>query len=57
MEEVWGDEAEEDGNVLNVYVNYLRNKIERGCYPRLIHTIRGIGYMLSDREPEETTRE
>ena len=36
LEQLWGDEAEDDSNVLNVYVNYLRNKIEGGVYPRII---------------------
>ena len=53
LEEVWGDEAEDDSNVLNVYINYLRNKIELSGGPRLIHTVRGVGYMLSEKEPEE----
>ncbi len=53
LKEVWGDEAEDDSNVLNVYVNYLRNKIEAGVHKRLIHTIRGIGYVLSLQEPDE----
>ena len=54
LDHVWGDEAESDSNVLNVYVNYLRNKIEAGRYPRLIHTVRGAGYMLSATEPDAT---
>ena len=33
-------------NVIDVYVNYLRNKIDRGRTKKLIHTIRGSGYML-----------
>jgi DNA-binding response OmpR family regulator len=53
VEEVWGDEAEGESNVLNVYINYLRNKLEGGRYPRLIHTVRGVGYMLSEALPEE----
>lgn len=56
LEEVWGDEAEDDSNVLNVYVNYLRNKIDpprRTGAPRLIHTVRGIGYMLYQKDPHE----
>jgi two-component system response regulator MprA len=53
LNEVWGDEAEDDSNVLNVYVNYLRNKIEPGSLPTLIHTVRGVGYMLSSKEPDE----
>ena len=50
---VWGDEAEEDSNVLNVYINYLRIKLEQAGHPRIIHTIRKRGYMLSMREPDE----
>ncbi len=53
LDDVWGEEAEDDSNVLNVYVNYLRNKVERGQYPRLIHTVHGVGYVLSGIEPEE----
>ncbi len=53
LEDVWGDEADDGSNVLNVYVNYLRNKLERGLYPRLIHTVRGVGYLLSDVPPDE----
>ena len=53
LDEVWGDEAEDDSNVLNVYINYLRNKIDSFGECRIIHTVRGIGYMLSSREPEE----
>lgn len=52
LEQVWGDEAEEDSNVLNVYVNYLRNKLEGATHSRLIHTVRGTGYILSERDPE-----
>ena len=52
IEEVWGDDAEGEGSVLNVYVNYLRNKLEQGRYPRVIHTVRGVGYMLSETSPE-----
>ena len=55
LEAVWGDEAEDDSNVLNVYINYLRNKIESPDKPRLIHTIRGVGYMLSEKDPVELT--
>lgn len=53
LQEVWGDEAEGDSNVLNVYINYLRNKIEAGLHPRIIHTIRGVGYAISVKDPDE----
>lgn len=52
LQQVWGDEAEEDSNVLNVYINYLRNKVEGCKHPRVIHTVRGAGYMLSELEPD-----
>ncbi len=52
LRQVWGDEAEDDSNVLNVYVNYLRNKVEGCLHPRIIHTVRGTGYMLSELEPD-----
>jgi two-component system response regulator MprA len=47
---VWGfDNFAETSNSLNVYIGYLRRKMEKGGAPRLIHTIRGVGYIL--REP------
>jgi DNA-binding response OmpR family regulator len=52
LESVWGDDAGSDGAVVNVYVNYLRNKLERGQYTRLIHTVRGMGYVLSTKSPD-----
>jgi DNA-binding response OmpR family regulator len=52
IEQVWGDDAEAEGSVVNVYVNYLRNKLEQGQYARVIHTVRGVGYMLSETSPE-----
>lgn len=52
LREVWGDEAEDDSNVLNVYVNYLRNKVEGCLHSRVIHTVRGAGYVLSDLDPD-----
>lgn len=52
LEDIWGDRTESERNVVNVYVNYLRNKLERGGRPRLIHTVRGVGYVLSEASPE-----
>lgn len=43
---VWNYDFEYDSNVVDVYVRYLRNKIDRGFYPPLIHTIRGFGYVM-----------
>lgn len=43
---VWGYDFGGEQNVLEVYVGYLRRKLEAGGHPRLIHTVRGIGYVL-----------
>jgi two-component system, OmpR family, response regulator MprA len=43
---VWGYDFGGDDNVLEVYVGYLRRKLEAGGRPRLIQTVRGIGYVL-----------
>ena len=50
---IWGGDGQEEHNVLNVYVNSLRNKLEGGRYPRLIHTVRGVGLVFSATDPEE----
>jgi two-component system response regulator MprA len=46
LETVWGFDFEPASNSLDVYVMYLRRKTESGGLPRLIHTVRGIGYVL-----------
>ena len=43
---VWNYDFEYDSNIVNVYVRYLRNKIDRGFDRPLIHTIRGFGYVM-----------
>jgi len=45
-EHVWDYHFDPETNVIDVYMNYLRNKIDRDFSPKLIHTIRGVGYML-----------
>ncbi len=45
-ERVWGHDFDSTTNVIDVYVNYLRKKIDSGRENRLIHTIRGVGYVL-----------
>ncbi len=47
---VWGYDFGGESNIIEVYVRYLRQKTEAGGLTRLIHTVRGIGYVL--REPE-----
>lgn len=44
--EVWGFDFEPTSNSLDVYVMYLRRKTEAGGEPRMIHTVRGVGYTL-----------
>ena len=51
LRRVWNDERGTSSNVLEVYVRYLRQKLEEGGERRLIHTIRGQGYCLSERVP------
>jgi len=46
MEQVWGYDFSGESNVLEVYIGYLRSKLEAGGEPRLIHTVRGAGYVL-----------
>lgn len=48
MQEVWGYDFAGDGSVLEVYVGYLRTKMEAGGEPRLIQTVRGVGYVLRE---------
>ncbi|MBW1901530.1 MAG: response regulator transcription factor [Deltaproteobacteria bacterium] len=45
-EHVWDYDFDTDTNVIDVYVNYLRKKIDAGDRPKLIHTVRGVGYVL-----------
>lgn len=51
LEDVWGYDFPTSGNALEVYVGYLRRKTEAGGEPRLIHTVRGVGYALRETPP------
>jgi len=46
LEGVWGYDADVTSNVVDIYVHYLRDKLDRAGQPRLLHTVRGIGYSL-----------
>ena len=46
---VWGYDFGPDSHALDVYIGYLRRKLEAGGEPRVVHTVRGVGYAL--REP------
>jgi two-component system copper resistance phosphate regulon response regulator CusR len=48
IEHVWDIHFDSISNVVEVHINSLRNKIDRGAAVPLIHTVRGVGYMLTD---------
>ena len=52
IEHVWNFSFDTMTNVVDVYINYLRKKIDEGFAPKLIHTIRGAGYQLGERNPD-----
>jgi two-component system response regulator MprA len=52
LDRVWEGQFDAESNVLHVYIGYLRTKLEAGGEPRLIQTVRGVGYAL--REPTRT---
>ena len=51
IEHVWDIHFDSVSNVVEVHINSLRNKLDRGAAPPLIHTIRGVGYVLADGPP------
>jgi two-component system OmpR family response regulator len=51
IEHVWNIHFDSVSNVVEVHINSLRNKIDREFPTPLIHTIRGVGYILTDRPP------
>jgi DNA-binding response OmpR family regulator len=48
LENVWDINFDMGTNVVDVYVNYLRNKIDKGFEPKLIQTVIGMGYVLKE---------
>jgi len=48
LQEVWGYDFRGEDNVLEVYISYIRKKTEAGGESRLIHTVRGVGYILRE---------
>ena len=52
MESVWGNTYDNNSNVVDVYVNYLRNKIDKDYSSKLIHTVTGMGYIFKEDEYE-----
>lgn len=50
IEAVWGFEKEIEGNTLDAFMHLLRNKVDLPGRPKLIHTVRGVGYMIRSNE-------
>ena len=48
LTEAWGYHSPVETNAIDVYVGYLRRKLEEGGEPRVIHTVRGVGYVLRE---------
>lgn len=53
LENVWGYSYMGDTNVVDVYIRYLRSKIDDGFKTKLIHTVRGVGYKCEEKENED----
>jgi two-component system, OmpR family, copper resistance phosphate regulon response regulator CusR len=49
-EQIWGTTFDRESNVVDVYINFLRKKIDKDYEPRLIHTVIGMGYVLKTIE-------
>ncbi|NEE03543.1 response regulator transcription factor [Phytoactinopolyspora halotolerans] len=52
-EGVWGADLAGSTNSLDVYIGYVRKKLEAGGEPRMLHTVRGVGYMLRAADTDE----
>jgi len=50
LESVWGYDFDSTSNVLEVYMNFLRKQVDLGFPRKLLHTVRGVGYVLRDEE-------
>ena len=52
---VWGESFYGDDNLLDVYIRYLPKKVESPDSPKLIHTVRGVGFMMRLEESERVS--
>ncbi|MDP3296641.1 MAG: response regulator transcription factor [Thermodesulfovibrionia bacterium] len=48
FDHIWGDDLDTSSNVVDVYISYLRDKIDKNYSPKLIHTVRNVGYVLRE---------
>jgi len=55
MQHVWEYDFGGNDSVLGVYISYLRNKIDKGRAPALIHTVRGVGFRMDSEDADRTT--
>lgn len=53
-EKVWGYSFDSYSNLIDVHINHLRKKMDRGFAPKLIHTVKGVGYFMGRREAPES---
>jgi DNA-binding response OmpR family regulator len=51
MQTLWGFDDSVENNTLDVFIRLLRNKVDQPGQPRLIHTVRGVGYCMRDSRP------
>jgi len=54
--EIWGFDFDPGTNIIDVYINHLRKKIDQAVEKRLLHTVRGRGYYISEREVEKSPK-
>jgi len=54
LADIWGSDIHIGSNVVDVYINYLRKKLEAGGLPRLIHTVIGMGYALKEADENQS---
>ncbi|HEY5466765.1 MAG TPA: winged helix-turn-helix domain-containing protein, partial [Clostridia bacterium] len=53
LEKVWGYDYAGETNIVDVYIRYLRGKLDEPSGRRLIHTIRGVGYVVKTRTDDD----
>ncbi|MFH1427994.1 MAG: response regulator transcription factor [Patescibacteria group bacterium] len=52
-EHIWGYNFTDDSNVIDVYISYLRSKVDKGFHNKLIHTVRDVGYKLQNKNKKD----
>jgi two-component system response regulator PrrA len=48
LDRVWGYDFDVRTDAVDTFISYLRRKLEAGGYPRILHTVRGVGFVLRD---------